>query len=248
VGTTKDGPAKLQRLPINGESYGITFHANIISNWEHPVATVANSGHVTEYHPQQKLLQNVLTKCYLLQDSWFDDPTCLTMMSEHLILDTWDLDAYYFNDIPDPRLLAAQAKVSKYNKDNPSFDTGTRGPFQAQFWQVMRMELHTLINKFDCWDYLLNPGTNVLPSIWAFKTKCYLDGCVKKFKACFCARGDRQTKGVGFFETWAPVVMWSTVCIMMVLAATLDLISVQCDITAAFIHACVPATETMHVH
>jgi hypothetical protein len=71
------------------------------------------------------------------------------MMSEHLILDTWESDAYYFNDVPDPRLLAAQAKASKYNEDNPSFDTATRLPFQAQFWQVMRMELHTLINKFD---------------------------------------------------------------------------------------------------
>jgi hypothetical protein len=50
-------------------------------------------------------------------------------MSKHLILDTWELDAYYFNDIPDPRLLAAQAKASKYNEDNQSFDTATCGLF-----------------------------------------------------------------------------------------------------------------------
>ncbi len=158
------------------------------------------------------------------------------------------MDAYYFNEIPDPHLLAAQAKASKYNEDNPSFDTATRGPFQAQFQQAMRMELHTLVNKFDCWDYVPNPGENVLPSTWAFKIKRYPDGCVKKFKARFCARGNRQTEGVDYFETWAPVVMWSTVCIVMVLAATLDLISVQCDITAALIHAPVPTTETIYVH
>ena len=92
-----------------------------------------------------------------------------------------------------------------------------------------------------------NPGKNVLPSTWVFKIKYYPDGCVKKFKACFCARGDTQTEGVNYFETWAPVVMWSTGCIVMVLVATLDLISVQCDITAAFIHACIPATETIYV-
>jgi hypothetical protein len=84
---------------------------------------------VTEYHPQQKLLQHFLAKCYLLQDSWFDDPTCLSVMSEQLILDTWESNAYYFNDVPDPRLLAAQAKASKYNEDNPSFDAATCGPF-----------------------------------------------------------------------------------------------------------------------
>jgi hypothetical protein len=110
------------------------------------------------------------------------------------------------------------------------------------------MELHTLINKFDCWHYIPNPCKNVVPSTWAFRIKRYPDGCVKKFKAHFCARGDRQTEGVDYFETWAPVVMWPTVPIVMVLAATLDLISVQCDITTAFIHACVPATETIHVH
>jgi hypothetical protein len=89
---------------------------------------------VAEYQPQQMLLQHFLAECYLLQDSWFDDPTCLAVMSEHLILDTWESDAYYFNDVPDPRLLAVQAKASKYNEDNASFDTVTHGPFQAQFW------------------------------------------------------------------------------------------------------------------
>jgi hypothetical protein len=113
VETNKDGPAKLRQLPIDGESYDFTFHANIISNWEHPVPAIANRGCVTEYHPQQKLLHNSLAECYLLQDSWFDDPTCLPMMSEHLILDTWESDAYYFNDVPDPCLLAARTNASK---------------------------------------------------------------------------------------------------------------------------------------
>ena len=34
----------------------------------------------------------------------------------------------------------------------------------------------------------------------------------------------------------------------MTLAVKLNLISVQCDITAAFIHGCVPVTETIYVH
>jgi hypothetical protein len=161
VGTYKDRPAKLRRLPIDGESYDFTFHANIISNWVHPVAAIANRDCVTEYYPQKNLLHNFLAKCYLLQDSWFNEPTCLSMMSEHLILDTWESD---FNDVPDPCLLAAQAKASKYNEDSPSFETATRGPFLAQFWPAMRMELHTLVNKFDFWYYAPNPGTNVLPS------------------------------------------------------------------------------------
>jgi hypothetical protein len=40
-----------------------------------------------------------------------------------------------------------------------------------------------LIKEFDYWDYVPNPGKNVLPSTWAFKIKKYPDEQVKKFKA-----------------------------------------------------------------
>jgi hypothetical protein len=99
-----------------------------------------------------------------------------------------------------------------------------------------------------CWEYVPNPGQNVLPSTWAFKIKCYPDGWVKKFKAKFCAGGDKQQDGIDYFETWAPVVQWSTVGFVMTLAVTLDLISVQCNITATFIHARVPVTKTIYIH
>jgi hypothetical protein len=116
----------------------------------------------------------------------------------------------------------------------------------------MQVESNTLENEFDCWELVPHPGNskenNVLPSTWAFKIKRYPDGQVKKFKAQFCARGDHQKEGINFFETWAPVVQWSTVRIVMVLAAKLDLISVQCDITAAFVHARVPDKEKIYVH
>jgi hypothetical protein len=64
----------------------------------------------------------------------------------------------------------------------------------------------------------------------------------------FCAQGDRQQEGIDYFETWVPVVQWSMVRIIMTLAVNMNLISVQCDITAAFIHGRVPVTETIYVH
>ena len=247
VGTYKDGPANIRKFPIDGESYEFAFNVKVINEWEHPIPSVLNKGRVTtEYHPNQKICKEAIAECYLLQDPWFSDPTCVSAMHDNFVLDSWESDGYYFNEISDPRLLAARTKTSKYNEDNPSFDTATRGPFQEEFWQAMRVELNTLINEFDCWEYVPNPGSNVLPSTWAFKIKRYPDGRVKKFKARFCARGDRQQEGIDYFETWAPVVQWSTVRIVMILAAKLGLISVQCDITAAFIHGRV--TETIYVH
>ncbi len=111
------------------------------------------------------------------------------------------------------------------------------------------MELNTLVNKFRCWDLVPRlPHMNVFPSAWAFKIKRFPDSSVKKFNVQFCARGDPQKEGINFFETWSPVVKWSTIQIVMALAAKLGLQSVQCDITAAFAHGRVPPEEEIYVH
>ena len=87
-----------------------------------------------------------------MQDSWFEDPTCMAAMTNNVILDSWKTDEYYFNDVTDPRNLEARVKQSSYNEDNPSFDTAARGPFQAQFWQAMKTEFNTLTKEFDSWE------------------------------------------------------------------------------------------------
>jgi hypothetical protein len=69
VGTYKDGPAIIRRLPIKGESYDFSFTNNVIQEWEHLVPAVANRGRTSEYHPNQKVQQGYLAECYLLQDS-----------------------------------------------------------------------------------------------------------------------------------------------------------------------------------
>jgi Reverse transcriptase (RNA-dependent DNA polymerase) len=65
----------------------------------------------------------------------------------------------------------------------------------------------------------------------------YPDGTVRKLKARFCVRGDRQLEGVDYFDTFAPVVNWITVRLMLVLSILLDLATKQIDYTAAFVHA-----------
>ena len=77
----------------------------------------------------------------------------------------------------------------------------------------------------------------VLPSTWAFRCKRYPDGSVRKLKARFCARGDKQIEGVDCFDTFAPVVNWTTVRLMLILTLILNLATCQVDFTAAFAHA-----------
>jgi hypothetical protein len=87
--------------------------------------------------------------------------------------------------------LAFSAKSSANPEDNPSYDEAMNGIYKHKYTEAARVELNTLQTDLDCWELV-----NVLPSTWAFKCKRFPDGRVKKFKARFCARGDRQKEGI----------------------------------------------------
>jgi hypothetical protein len=44
-------------------------------------------------------------------------------------------------------------------------------------------------------------------------------------------------EGVDYFETFAPVVMWLTVRLLLIMSILLELETTQIDYTAAFVHA-----------
>ncbi len=72
-----------------------------------------------------------------MQTGWIEDPSNFLAFSQNILLDSWDSDNYYFNEISDPRLLAAgQTKKSTYNDNNPSYNMATRGPFQEEFGRL----------------------------------------------------------------------------------------------------------------
>ena len=52
---------------------------------------------------------------------------------------------------------------------------------------------------------------------------------MKKLKARTCAQGDQQVKGIDVFDTFSPVVSWSTVRLMLILSVALNLATVQVD-------------------
>ena len=49
-------------------------------------------------------------------------------------------------------------------------------------------------------------GKNALPLTWALKRKRFPDGRIRKYKAQFCVRGDRQIFGLDLDKPYAPVV------------------------------------------
>ncbi len=139
------------------------------------------------------------------------------------------------NILDDYHPLALAAKAS--DADNPRWFEATRGENSEGFWEAMHIEVQTLlsIKAFD-----VVPRTDdmhVVNSTWAFKIKRFPSGLVRKLKARFCVRGDQQIEGVDFFDTFAPVVSWSTVRLLLILSIVLNLKTTQVDYTAAFCQA-----------
>ena len=133
-----------------------------------------------------------------------------------------------------PFAFAAKAN----SEDTPTWEQAMYGPDKQGYLEACKQELRTLKEKKDAWDVVNRESwMKVLPSTWAFRCKRYPDGSVRKLKARFCARGDRQVEGIDYFETFAPVVNWQTVRLLLVLSAVLGLATRQVDYTAAFIHA-----------
>ena len=79
-----------------------------------------------------------------------------------------------------------------------------------------------------------------------FQMQRYPNGNIRKFKARFCFTGDQQVHGVDHFGTFAPVVSWTTVRILLILSVILRLDTKQVDYTRAFLHA--PITKDVYVH
>jgi hypothetical protein len=77
---------------------------------------------------------------------------------------------------------------------------------------------------------------NVLKSTLAFKLKRLPDGTAYSYKARFCARGDFRKEGVDFFKTYAPVVQWSTICLILTTVLTEDQVARQVNYTNVFVH------------
>ena len=111
----------------------------------------------------------------------------------------------------------------------------------------METEIQMLEVDLQSWTLVeREPWIKVIPVTWAFCLKRFPDGLAKKFKARFCACGD--IRGVDFFETWSPIVCWSTVRLLMILSTELGLRSAQADITAAFVHATLKPGEVVYIH
>jgi len=90
-------------------------------------------------------------------------------------------------------------------------------------------------------------GTHLLNVIWSYHRKHKLNGNLSKYKSCICVNDSKQQFGIDYWNTYAPIMQWSTICLMFIMLTILDLASHQINYTQAFPQANLDDLVYMHM-
>jgi hypothetical protein len=108
---------------------------------------------------------------------------------------------------------------------------------EGNLWKLATDDEMLSHAKNNTWTVVpLPPGRVCIPSGWNFKIKTGKDGLPKRRKARFFAKGYRQTKGIDYQETFAPVVRYDSLRVLIAIAASRDLELTQLDVKTAFLN------------
>ena len=107
----------------------------------------------------------------------------------------------------------------------------------APKWQTaMDSEYDSLI-KNGTWSLCELPaGRKAVGCKWVYKVKTLADGTLDKYKARLVAKGYSQVEGVDYDETFAPVVKYKSLRVLLSFAAADDMEVTQMDVKTAFLH------------
>jgi histone deacetylase 1/2 len=102
--------------------------------------------------------------------------------------------------------------------------------------EAMQVEYDALI-KNKTW-HLVPPsqGKNIIDCKWVFKIKRNSDGSVERYKKRLVAKGFKQQYGIGYEDTFSPVVKIATVRLVLSVAVSRGSNLRQLDVQNAFLH------------
>jgi len=97
---------------------------------------------------------------------------------------------------------------------------------KQDFLNTEEQELQDLL-EMNVWKYW-----QILCLVLSMQMHCH--GHLIKHKECLCADGHQQQFSMDYFQSYAPVITWTTVCLVLLLSVLLNLHCWQVNFTRAF--------------
>ena len=120
--------------------------------------------------------------------------------------------------------------------DSLTYSQVTSSPDRDKWLTAIRNELNSLI-KARTWRYVQMPSAaNLVGCKWIFKIKRDKNGNTTKYKARLVARGFTQVYGIDYAETYAPVARYSSIRLIIALAAHYNWELHQMDVKTAYLN------------
>lgn len=108
---------------------------------------------------------------------------------------------------------------------------------QCKFWMGAMDEEYKSLMENETWILTELPkGKKAIKTKWVFATKDGINGEVIRYKARLVAKGYSQVEGIDYQETFAPVVRYTSIRILLSYAANKNLKVSQMDAITAFLN------------
>jgi hypothetical protein len=158
------------------------------------------------------------------------------------LIEVFDATLTSHEETTDPELTnPIFAFAASADPDTMYLKEAMRQPDREKFIEAMKKEIkdHT-DNKH--WRIVhrstIPKGTPILPAVWSMKRKRRIATReIYKWKARLTVHGGRQKKGVNYWETYAPLVQWSTTRLFLTLSVLRGWHCRQLDFVLAYTQA-----------
>lgn len=117
-----------------------------------------------------------------------------------------------------------------------SFEQAIKSEDRENWKEAMNEEIAALKDN-DTWELVQKPeNVKIVDNKWVFRLKTDSSGQTTRFKARLVAKGYTQQKDIDYSETFAPVVRYDSIRILLALAAEECLEIAQFDVKTAFLY------------
>ena len=146
--------------------------------------------------------------------------------------------------------------------DNLRYNEAVSGPMALDWKKAIATELKAMDDHKVFTFADLPPGRKAIGFKWVFSIKFESDGSIERHKARLCAQGFSQVPGLDYRETFAPVARFTSVRVLLSIAAARDYELHHFDVSTAFLHGhleekvymkvpdgiVAPAGKVLHLH